>query len=91
MSQRLPTTRAQRLAVYRLFRRHYGDAVASQCAHPLSERLFANQTCRSMYRLYRRRFSTGGFAGDYYLFGQPYDTGEGQLWVGIEPDGYTHS
>ena len=85
------TTREQREAVYRLFKRHYYDDMPKWMKDSLSRRAYFSLSWRRLYRAYRRRFQIAGFGSDLYLFGQPFTEGEGQMWVGIESDGYTHS
>lgn len=89
----LVTTRAQREAVYRLFARYHADALNARFARwpALAERYFPSLAWYGAYRQYRERFKFTGYGSDWYLFGQPFDQGAGQLFVGIEPDGYTHS
>ena len=81
--RRLTTTREQREAVYRLFKRHYYDHMPRSMQDSLAVRHYFSRTWRRLYRLYRRRFQIAGVCGDYYLFGQPFETGENQMWVGI--------
>lgn len=90
----LQPNRAQRVALYNLFARAYEGFAGDLVRHEVGTdgqgvRRFPNRSWRQLYRVWRERFTFTGFAGDYYLFGQPYPGYE--LWVGVERDGYTHS
>lgn len=91
MKLRNVTTRAQRLALLKLFARFRKAEYLWPNEGIDWHHRFSSRRDWQEYRAYRRRFQLSGFGDDNYLFGQPYEQGEGQLYVGIEPDGYTHS